>query len=129
MTDYVYIIAHEESGGAVGPVKVGVGADPQKRLKALQVGNPKPLVVAAVFGVPDREIALVLEDAFHKVMADDCILGEWFNLTPGKAAAAMRLNLSLALYARTDFTADEIQQLIKKSFWEIGMGNDRNPLE
>lgn len=118
MGDYVYIIAHEESGGAVGPVKVGVASDPRTRLKGLQTGNPRPLVLAAIFGTPNRSIALALETAFHEVMADHRLSGEWFNLAPERASVAMRINLEMALRVHTGLPDDEIQQMMDLSYEE-----------
>ena len=97
MTCYVYIIAHEESGGAVGPVKVGVGGSPPKRLKALQTGNPKPLTLYYVLAVPDRKIATSLEETFHALQKEHQLMGEWFNIEPYRAETLLTLYLSFSL--------------------------------
>lgn len=109
-TCFVYIIAHEESGGVVGPVKVGIGANPSVRLNSLQTGNPKPLRLHRSFAVPNREIALQLEQAFHATQKDTRLCGEWFNLTPGKADFLMHLNLRIALDKQTDLSDAEVRQ-------------------
>lgn len=75
---YVYVIAHLSDSILTGPVKVGVAASPISRLREVQTGNPKRLVLCAEFGTPTRAIAIALEHAFHTVMAEKRLVGEWF---------------------------------------------------
>lgn len=95
----IYVIAHEESGGAVGPVKIGMGVNPAERLKTLQTGNPKPLVLFAQFATPSRDVARVLEGLVHHMMDETRIAGEWFNTPPHKAVAKIRISLLFSLVA------------------------------
>lgn len=118
---FVYIIAHVESGGAVGPVKVGVGGKPRARLATLQIGNPKPLCLFQTFRVPNHEIALALESAFHEVQSDKCIRGEWFNITPQQATGMMIVNFHIALAAMSEFTTDEITEIFDLSIKDGGV--------
>jgi hypothetical protein len=74
-TCYVYIIAHVDSPKLVGPVKVGVSANPFSRIFELQTGNHVELQVAAWFAMPTREIAMAIERAFHTVMAKHALKG------------------------------------------------------
>jgi len=115
MVACVYIIAHEEADGVVGPVKVGITSDPHARLKSLQTGNPRPLILAAFFVAPDREIASLLEGAFHGVMKKDTALGEWFHLTPRQAVIAMCWNFKSFLRWQ-GHKENEIQKLLKASY-------------
>lgn len=104
---YVYVIAHEESGGAVAPIKVGVGRSPRKRRRALQTGNPKPLVLFSVLRMPDRKMASYLETAFHEIQKEHCLMGEWFNMDPRKAKLLLELYLVGALNLGTTLSNEE----------------------
>lgn len=61
---------------ASGRYKVGVSQDPDKRLKTLQIGNPKILQI--VWSSPPCTNAITIEKAFHSRFAHSCIRGEWF---------------------------------------------------
>jgi hypothetical protein len=86
---HVYIIAHMVGRKPVAPVKVGISSSPEKRLATLQTANPKPLVLLCTFATPNREMAKVLESAFHEVRASDRLAGEWFNIHPMIAVKLM----------------------------------------
>jgi hypothetical protein len=58
---------------ARGPVKIGVAANPAKRLRGMRVGNPRPLQLLAWFDVPAG-----LEERIHSVLSHDQVNGEWF---------------------------------------------------
>ena len=59
--------------GADGPVKIGVAAHPQKRLSALQTGQPETLTILRVLE-GDRHF----ESALHRHFAHRRTRGEWF---------------------------------------------------
>ena len=113
---YVYVIAHEESGGAVGPVKVGIGANPENRRRSLQTGNPKPIVLFAQFKAPTRKFAAYLESKFHEFFAGERLTGEWFNLTPRYAAINVVVNYYVALTISGLVTPEEASIVMKQSF-------------
>jgi hypothetical protein len=70
-----------------GLVKIGKATDPEKRLRALQTGNGRPLRIALVLPVgweflsggncPEGGFA---EKAMHLVFKNQWIRGEWFLL-------------------------------------------------
>jgi hypothetical protein len=69
MDGYVYFI----QCGNDGPIKIGFGIDPKKRLKIAQVYNPVMLVLLT-YEPGSRE----LESFYHIKFDDDHIYGEWF---------------------------------------------------
>lgn len=97
MTSYVYIIAHCERGLLKAPVKIGRSNNPESRMATLQTGTPYDLDIVAKFAMPDSRFANAIEGAFHTVMKEHCIRGEWYDLTPNDALSAMCENLSYAL--------------------------------
>jgi hypothetical protein len=69
------------------PVKIGHGIDPIARKKALQTGNPRPLIILRV--IPSAN-AYRLEQALHKRYEAFCIRKEWFDLPPDVLNALLR---------------------------------------
>ena len=71
----VYVVRVE--GQSV--IKVGIALDPEKRLKALQVGNPNSLVLARIYSVYKKgRTARVVEKKIHKSLKKYSLKGEWF---------------------------------------------------
>jgi hypothetical protein len=68
-TGFVYFVQLEDNG----PVKIGRGRDPERRLRALQTGSPHKLNLRHV--VPGDHN---LETALHHRFAPARISGEWF---------------------------------------------------
>ena len=64
-------------GPDTGPFKVGISSSPQKRLAALQTGNPTRL---SVHFEMDSEDAARLEAKFHSAFEHARLSGEWFTL-------------------------------------------------
>jgi len=83
---YVYVIASSDSG----PSKIGIANNPQKRLRGLQTGSPTPLQIFAT--EPIGFAAAAVERAAHKSLSAHRSVGggEWFNVTPQEAHAAIR---------------------------------------
>lgn len=54
--------------------KIGLAVDPPDRLKSLQIGNPRSLVLYAWAPAP-----VALERFFHYVLRRERITGEWFS--------------------------------------------------
>jgi hypothetical protein len=80
--DYVYVIA-----GTHGLVKVGISTDPVARLATLQTGSPDRLRIA--FTAPGYGNAFTIEQEAHVILAQHRVAGEWFNVTPDLAIAAI----------------------------------------
>lgn len=66
---FVYFVQQ----GSDGPVKIGLGADPEARLIELQVGNPDPLYLRVT--IPGD---VALEGALHRRFGEWHVRGEWF---------------------------------------------------
>jgi len=88
---FVYLIAHagEANGNPRGPIKVGFSKYPDKRLLALQTGNPRRLEIVFMFRTPSRDLALYSERVFHEVCAKDRLAGEWFDQSPVAALVTL----------------------------------------
>lgn len=78
---YVYLICSEIDGQLVGPCKVGISDRPEKRLKQVQTGSPRKLVIGFAFRLFSRRFAQVVEGAFHAGHAEHRMQGEWFDLS------------------------------------------------
>lgn len=64
--------------GENGPIKIGVAANPQSRVRELQTGSPATLYLIGV--VPRAGFAGELD--LHHRFATDWMNGEWFRATP-----------------------------------------------
>lgn len=67
---YIYFI-----GAGSGPVKVGYGQDPWKRMRTFQTGHYERLTLLGMF-LPDH--APGLERRLHEAMRPHRLAGEWF---------------------------------------------------
>ncbi len=80
----VYVI----SGGE--HVKVGISADPDARLRDLQVGNPLRLSVKFASRPVRREFAERIERVAHSRLKPFKVSGEWFGCSVRDAVMALR---------------------------------------
>lgn len=72
ITQYVYMIMAKEDN----TVKIGTSNDPNKRLKQLQTGNNKQLVIVGLIKGGQE-----LEKNIHALFRESRIKGEWFKYT------------------------------------------------
>ena len=80
---YVYLICTDLGNDDLeGPCKIGITDAPDSRLKQVQTGSPKRLVIAFDFRVWDRKFARRIEASFHAGFGDYRLNGEWFDLHP-----------------------------------------------
>jgi hypothetical protein len=96
-TCFIYMICHKSGDRLAGPVKVGITGQLSARLAQVQTGNPYPLELAIYLPMPDRSVAGLFEGGFHQVMAAHRMKGEWFDLTPPLALAALLANVRSGL--------------------------------
>ncbi len=78
--NYIYLIqeaSHRKKD--IGCVKIGVAANIELRLQALQIGNPRKLSLIGKIGPYSRTKAEWLEKTYHKRLKKFHIRGEWFN--------------------------------------------------
>lgn len=73
----MYIIGKANSAS---PIKIGISANPEKRLKQLQTGSPDRLVLVHTVYAHTKGLASDWEANAHDVFTDRCIAGEWFNI-------------------------------------------------
>lgn len=82
---YVYVIALVAGVGEFAAVKVGIAKNPEHRLAQLKTGSPFEMDIACVLALPNRDMALGIEQSFHKLNAEQRLKGEWFDLHPVEA--------------------------------------------
>jgi hypothetical protein len=84
---YVYVMTEE----ATEYSKIGVSNQVFERLKALQIGNPRRLVLNGVIEHASATAAYQHEDELHRRFTEYRVLGEWFRL-PVEVIASLGLN-------------------------------------
>lgn len=86
---WIYLIG---TMGSVGPVKIGIAANPSRRLFGLQSGSPVPLIIhhAVEVGVTAHDF----EHLLHQSLAAKHSHGEWFNITPSAGTALIEQIIS-----------------------------------
>lgn len=86
MTKRVYIIKHPD-----GYYKIGISKDPRKRVKKLQNGCPKQLVLWATLRCtyPTNSV----ETDLHKQFSESHVRNEWFDLSEEQITAAVEERL------------------------------------
>jgi hypothetical protein len=80
----VYVI-----GRRGGPCKVGMSADPIKRLASIQTGCAMEVEIWGYCTFPSRLVAKSFEKAAHQSLARKRMFGEWFAVEPEDAIQAI----------------------------------------
>lgn len=78
---FVYVL------GCDGFVKIGIAADPIKRLRACQTGNPHSVEFLGMFPTITPRID---EENLHRQFEEFHKLGEWFKLNEWRLAKLLR---------------------------------------
>lgn len=78
---YIYVIKESDSTEIV---KIGFSGNPERRLKQLQTGHPKPLDLYHKEEV-NPGLVKALERVIHRTLAHKRKNGEWFALSPEDA--------------------------------------------
>lgn len=81
----LYVIAAPRRG-----LKIGVSADPAKRIGALQTANPQPLVLVYESRPFVRRTAFLIEERAHAILDASRLQSEWFSCSVEGAIAAIR---------------------------------------
>ena len=81
---YLYVIGSQNTTD--GPVKMGLSADPDQRVKDLQTGHPEPLMVYHREPVEIERVRLY-ERLLHRDNNHYRRHGEWFDLSVEQAIA------------------------------------------
>lgn len=87
---YVYLICHTSEEMLFAPCKVGISADPAKRLRFLQHNNPYELMLLDFWERPSREQARKDETRLHQMFVRTHLRGEWFDIEPIEALGLAR---------------------------------------
>jgi hypothetical protein len=84
----VYVIAASD----LGPSKIGISDNPEKRRRGLQIGHPEPLTVYYSVNVGDVERARAAERTAHRSLAATRAgaENEWFGVPPAEAIIVAR---------------------------------------
>lgn len=107
----IYVIQNE-----LGPVKIGIAADPQHRLRELQVGSPFELSIKKTETPHDaKEVERFLHNRFRKYH----LRGEWFAIPedqrdfeiPTHINSAGEPNTPVKISANRDFEAEWAEML------------------
>ena len=80
---FVYVMEWE------GKAKIGISRDPSKRLRQLQMANPGKITLVGSRGFSSKLSATAIERAIHRKFDARRLLGEWFDVSPAKAMAAV----------------------------------------
>lgn len=81
-SDFVYVITDEH-----GMSKIGFSSDPRARLAMLQTASAHPLRLMSV--IPMGRHAYAVEQEAHAMLDTHRVTGEWFNVSPNVATAAV----------------------------------------
>jgi len=79
---FLYIIGTVIDGVATSPTKVGISANPTGRLRELQVGSARKLMLCSMVMLDRRADAFGLEQEMHATLAEWGMSGEWFDVCP-----------------------------------------------
>lgn len=105
----VYVIGTVRDGKLCPPCKIGISAQPNARVWALQTACPDELKLVCAYRVPNRAMALEIEDCFHVTQSAHRLRGEWFSHDPIFAAALLNLQIRMAMSAFTDLSGAELE--------------------
>jgi predicted GIY-YIG superfamily endonuclease len=81
---YVYVIAAGSEAA-----KIGIAKNVQSRLKSLQTGQHRKLVIAHEIAFSDRCDAYAVECRAHRILKGELMEGEWFAVSPEEARQAI----------------------------------------
>ncbi len=80
------------------PTKIGIAADPSRRRDNIQCAHWMEVILDEQFFVEDKSAAYAIEFKVHRLLRRKQIKGEWFNIWPHEASAAVRRVLKDAGY-------------------------------
>ncbi len=72
------------------PTKIGIAIDPSRRRDRIQCGHWMDVILDEQFFVEDKTAAYAIEYKVHQLLKRKQIKGEWFNVRPYEASAAVR---------------------------------------
>jgi hypothetical protein len=93
---FIYVMAASRDDGMNAPVKVGISADPQKRLASINTAAPFRVALYRSFRLPNRFMAQSVERVFHSVNGGNRLNGEWFQIEPEQAVQSLAFGFAVA---------------------------------
>lgn len=78
---YLYAVEHPD-----GYFKIGKSADPYNRTSQIQTGSPYNLNLRFVLKYLESIVKKDPEPVVHGWFEDDCVSGEWFDISPSTVA-------------------------------------------
>jgi len=113
MSDFLYVVAtRARSGGATGPIKVGVTSNLRARLRTLQTGSPRQIAYFAIWDFRDcGSAAESLEGAFHALQGEHRLQGEWYGMAPARGVRILDLYFEQSLVLSGACTREEFRAL------------------
>jgi hypothetical protein len=108
MGSFVYVVRGDHN-----LVKVGVTTNPRARLTTLRTSSAFPIDYSYIAVAPDNSGPLI-EGAAHALLERHCVNGEWFDVAPEMAVAALSAaahNLGRPLLQVSLDNADQILQV------------------
>jgi hypothetical protein len=102
------------SSNPAGPIKLGISADPDQRIKELQTGHPEPLTV--YYREPiDKERVRLYERLLHRDNRHHRSKGEWFNLSVEQGIAYVQFTLIEYDLVPTDVLHNQLSSRRRRS--------------
>lgn len=76
----IYYIYFLKNGGGINPsIKIGITHSLNTRIKELQTGNPRELILIDYFTIETKSAAYAAEAYLHRRFAKQIIRGEWYH--------------------------------------------------
>lgn len=105
---FVYVISIDD----LGLSKIGVSRYPESRLRQLRTGSPFEMRIAHAYRIPSKEIAHLLEGAFHRKERASRTSGEWFKIPAEDAVVNMLMNIMSYLVVTVGISPRDVDRAI-----------------
>lgn len=113
-------------GAADGLMKVGRSAQPETRLKTIATANGVAVHLHHVS--PERDDSSYVEAAAHRLLANKRRAGEWFDVTPTEAVAAIEAAIREVETIKAARRCKGCAPLPWGQFYSISDGQKKTPL-
>ena len=112
MKNFVYVV-----GSATGPQKIGIAGNVERRLRSVQTGSHVPIVLAFSAETEGDGIAEQVENYAHWILREKRLHGEWFDVTPSEAKAAV--SNAAAAVAKGEKIEKLVRNVGRKKLWDV----------
>lgn len=114
MSSYLYIISAVAGGKPCAPVKIGISNSPRSRFNTIKTSSPLRLRLFYVLTVPSKDDAIRIEQRMHYVLKQQRSNGEWFDMEPEHAQAALGLIVDMYMTITLGLSQDVANQYLKQ---------------